>query len=275
MKHHWRIDGNVWRKNKREFFVNFTRIFLPWVYELTRCYKERGEFPMMACWLLPSYYTNDQDVEIAVFASVLIPDDDRVYQHVGDFRRLMGDNPYQWFISRGFVSLGTGDRRYHNTGGIRNNSIANYFALLWDKWNNRHQALPEICASVFSQDRRHIRLDTLRLVLGTSDGIGRGLWTIAPPEPCCPITQKVIVFLETFCPEYRKFGTIQEVIRLFGFDRDSDFFYASLAYAELQRRNPEGCSRLATVYQNRYKQGCLLGSVHWTGSKGILPDIDF
>ena len=114
----------------------------------------------------------------------------------------------------------------------------------------------------------------MRLVLETSDGIGRGAWASNPRYIKCPLTKPVKYLLETFFP-LRQYRDPDAAIKLFGFKRDYDFFYAALAYNDLQKRNPKGCSRLATVFQKRYDEGNLLRVHYWTSERdGILPKLD-
>ena len=81
--------------------------------------------------------------------------------------------------------------------------------------------------------------------------------------------------MKTFFPDYIKMHNIDDAINLFRFEKDSDFFYAALAYKELRERNPKGCSRLATVFQKRYSEENMLSFNYWGGNKAILPKIDF
>lgn len=91
-----------------DFFVDFTKFFRPWLHELTKQYKEKGCFPVMACWLLPSYYQDPKDIKIAAFVSMLIRDGDKMMERVDAFRCLMGESPWEWFRCRVFVSLSIG-----------------------------------------------------------------------------------------------------------------------------------------------------------------------
>lgn len=272
------------REQKREvrkvvisdFFTEFTKYFRPWLHELTKQYKEKGCFPVMACWLLPSYYQDDFDKEIAAFASMLIKDDEKVLERVEAFRHLMGDSPYKWFFTRSFVSLSMGHEQFRRTGGVLNKRIAEYFAAIYDNWSNRVSAVNLIMLKTFGDKDYIDKANMLRLVLGTSDGIGLGLWNINPQRRKCPLTGDVKALLNTFFPDYNRLHDVYAAISLFGFKSDFDFFYAALAYKELQKRNPKDCSRLATIYQRRYRVGNVFTSKRWLTGKvdGILPDID-
>jgi hypothetical protein len=259
-----------------DFFTDFTRYFRPWLHELTKQYKEKGSFPVMACWLLPSYYQDDLDKEIAAFASMLIKDDEKVLERVEAFRHLMGESPFMWFSTRAFVPLSIGNVQFRRTGGVLNRRIAEYFNTIYDNWANRQSAVNIIMKQTFSDTIYIDKAYMLRLVLGTSDGIGIGLWIIHYHRLKCPLTEDVKALLNTFFPDYVKLQDVNSAIRLFGFEKDCDLFYAALAYKELQKRNPKGCSRLATIYQRRYRVGNVFTSKRWLTGKvdGILPEID-
>ena len=277
-------EGEVRSKNVSDFFLQHSTWFRPWLHEVTRSYKERGVYPLMACWLLPSYYTDDMDREVAAFASMLIRD--RAYpdhhgkegidgvklmERVAEFRELLGEKPSEWFLGRRFVGLSVGEKQTKRTGGVMNAKIAEYFSLLYDGWAKRETCFWRIFDDYFEGETGENRARVLRLVLGASDGFGMGLWATMPPEPKCPFTGGVMDMLRTFFPDYKRLGDKDAAVRLFGFERDSDFFYATLAYEELQGRKPKECKRLATVYQKRYNDGVFRTSKCWIGKRdGIL-----
>ena len=258
-------EREIRRKVVADFWYSFTKFFRPWLYELTARYKERGEFPLMAAWLLPSYYTEPEDIEVAAIASKLIKDDDKLLQRVEAFRELMGESPSDWFKNREFVYLSMGKTQEERTAGVLNAKIAEFFSNVYDISLEVFRA-KRLC----DDDQERL----IRLVLGSSEGFGKDVWTIMPYDLKCPLTKSVIALLRTFFPDYYKMYDTDDAIKLFGFERDSDFFYAALAYQELQRRNPKGCSRLATIFQNRYNEGNQLGFKYWGGYYSILPEID-
>ena len=254
------------RKVVADFWYSFTKHFRPWLYELTEKYKERGDFPLMSAWLLPSYYTDPKDIEIAAIASKLIKDDDKLLQRVEAFRELMGECPSDWYYNREFVYLSMGKTQEQRTAGVLNVKIAEFFSNLYDRCK---EGFSPLCGCDDDQER------LIRLVLGTSGGFGKGVWTIMPYDLKCPLTKPVMSLLRTFFPDYARMHNIDDAINLFGFEKDCDFFYAALAYQELQRRKPKECSRLATVFQKRYSEENMLSFNYWGGNKAILPKIDF
>ncbi|MBR1526254.1 MAG: hypothetical protein IJ640_06295, partial [Prevotella sp.] len=66
------------KKNTGDYFVNFSRHLRPWLHELAQKYKERGEFPLLPMVILPSYYEDARDKEVAVFAGLLISDGETI-----------------------------------------------------------------------------------------------------------------------------------------------------------------------------------------------------
>lgn len=262
-------------KNISNYFLNFSVYFRPWLHELTTKYKERGIYPPMASWLLPSYYTEKDDIEVATYAAMLIRDDENVIDRVNEFRNLLGEHPYGWFKERQFISLSIGKSQLLVTGGVRNYKIAEYFSKIYDEWKGRRYVTSLIFAETFGADHYFKKLQLLMLVLGTCDGIGKGIWSVSSKDLRCPITKEVLYLLRTFFPDYKKVGDYHDAIKLFGFKVDTDFFYAALAYKDLQGTMPKECSRLANLYNKRYKECNANEKRDWLPytKRGILPKI--
>lgn len=292
----------VRKKNVGDYFLNTSRWHRDWLKELAMRYKARGDFPIMPITLLPSYYESQQDKEVAVFAALLFNDGDNTLERVSAFRNMFGKSPWEWFEHRKFVSLSLGMNRNKQTGGIHNWKIANLFGRLW---NECHIVTYEIPSEKIKQTfvrpigeqvemiakAQHCsyfyvltymledgcvghyfyKLRLLLQALACSDGFSFGLWTVDPLELKCPITHDLRVFLQTWFPDYRTFGSIDDAIRLFGFERDCDFFYAYLGYKELQKRNPKECSECATKYMNWYENGYRKKPYQW---REIVPRIE-
>ncbi len=288
------------KKNIGEYFVNFTKHHRPWLKELARKYKERGEFPLMGMSLLPSYYKCTEDKEVAVFAALRMNDGERTFERVSEFRELMGESPWEWFKDRKFFELSLGRNQDGRTGGVENWKIARMFDRLWQECIAYENCSPHGAVTIISpigQEFKRIvktqrcsyfdaltyllgdygvgnfyyKLRLLLQVLGSSDGFGLGLWKINNEELKCPLTSGVRQFLQTWFPDYRRYGSIDEAIGLFGFERDCDFFYAYLGYKELQKRNPMGCREYATRYQSWYECGIRKKQYQW---RAILPEIE-
>lgn len=268
------------KKNVGEYFLNTSRWHREWLKELARRYKERGEFPMMPMVVLPSYYNSILDKEIALFSALLIKDDAE-FEQIREFRNLLGDNPKEWFDKRGFVRLGIGWVQDKRTGGVLNWKIAKLLNRLWDEQLTIKQIAEIERCSYFDVLTYLVedcgvgdyfyKLRLLLMIAATFDGFGLGLWTVDQSELKCPLTSDVRLFLQTWFPNYRTYGSVDDAIRLFGFERDCDFFYAYLGYKELQKRNPKKCSECATRYLSWYDKGTYRKPHRW---REIIPEID-
>lgn len=269
------VREKVRQKNVRDYFLQYSQAVRPWLKELAEKYKAKGEFPLMPIQILPSYYTDVRDREIAAFVALLIPETENVLKNIGEFRQMLGESPWEWFKNRGFVRLGIGRVQDKRTGGVFNWKIAKMFSRLWDE----HFAKTTKAASSIGQTIRLIadiercsyfgvltylvedcgvgdyfyKLRLLLMIAATSDGFGLGLWSVDPSELKSPLTTDLRTFVSTWFPDYRRFGSIDDAIHEFGLDRDCDFFYCYLGYKELQKRNPKVCSEFATTYLRWYE----------------------
>lgn len=240
-----------------DFWLRFSVHFRPWLKELTRQYMEHNPMPPYACWILPSYYTDKDDREVAAMVGMLIKSDAQVYERCRAVRITIGEHPFAWFRDRGFVTLGFANVRNRLTGGVRYYRIANALSVLWEGRRREGRWIPE-ATSVDDKRARMARMSLLE-----------------SHDTLCPLTDGVCELLHTFWPDYRRFGDCDKAIHLFGLDRDCDFFYAALAWEDFQRRSPAESSRLVTVYHKRYKESNLLREYFWTGEReGILPKIN-
>ena len=292
----------VRKKNVGDYFLNTSRWHREWLKALAERYKARGEFPVMVLTLLPSYYDSIQDKEVAIFAALLFNDGENTLERVSAFRQMFGKSPWEWFEQRKFVGLSLGRNRNKQTGGIHNWKIANLFGRLWNECHIVTYEIPSekikqtfvqpigVQVDLIAKTQRCSYFDVLtymledcsvgnyfyklRLflqILACSDGFSLGLWSVDTSELKCPLTHDLRVFLQTWFPDYRTFGSIDDAIRLFGFERDCDFFYAYLGYKELQKRNPKRCSEYATKYMSWYEGGYRKKPYQW---RAILPEIE-
>jgi hypothetical protein len=275
-----KIDNNaqvrekIRQKNIRDYFLQYSQAVRPWLIELAEKYKAKGEFPLMPIQILPSYYTDVRDKEIAAFVALLIPETDNVLKNIGEFRLMLGESPWEWFKNRGFVRLGIGKVQDKRTGGVFNWKIAKMMDRLWGegcgitatytafgqaikKFAERHRCSYFDVQTYIFEDcgvgYYEYKLRLFLLILSTSDGFGLGLWSVDQSELKCPHTSDLRTFVSTWFPDYRRFGSIDDAIHEFGFERDCDFFYCYLGYKELQKRNPKACSEFATTYLKWYE----------------------
>jgi len=274
---------NVRKKNIGDYFLKYSQAVRPWLKELAEKYKAKGEFPMMPMVVLPSYYTDARDKEIALFAALLIKEDAE-FEQIREFRELIGDKPWEWFEKREFVRLGIGRVQDRRTGGVMNWKIAKLMDRLWDNCHILSYEIPTIgCKGTFIRPigfeidliakaqqcsyfdvltylvedccvgNYDYKLRLLLMIAAVSDGFGLGLWSVDPSELKSPLTTDLRTFLATFFSDYKKYGNSDDAIHLFGFDRDCDFFYCYLAYKELQKKKPKECSEFATTYLRWYE----------------------
>ena len=275
----------VRKKNVRDYFLQYSQAVRPWLKELAEKYKAKGEFPLMPIQILPSYYDSLQDKEIAAFVSLLIPETENVLKNIGEFRQMLGESPWEWFKNRGFVRLGIGKVQDKRTGGVFNWKIATLLNRIWEHIEKSPHAILLIgvkpkfkylaiealierasreCHCSYYDVLTYLvedccvgsydyKLRLLLMIAATSDGFGLGLWSVDPSELKSPLTTDLRTFLATFFPDYKRYGNSDDAIHLFGFERDCDFFYAYLAYKELQKRNPKVCSEFATTYLRWYE----------------------
>lgn len=262
-----------------KFFVTFSKQHVAFLKDLVVKYKEAGEYPLHPMLVLPSYYTDNRDREIAVFAALLLHDRCR-FENIYKFREMLGDHPWQWFLERGFVRLSLGNMQNKRTAGVDNWRIAGMFDAIYqerqyaiqmtrddDPWlydaffNVVIMRMCTFASSVscvvneylYGNVERKIR--SLLFVLGRSDGFSLGLWPIPQVEVKCPVTGEINRFMKTWFPNYSLAGGIDYAIDLFGFNSAGDFYYAFLAWKRLCMKDPKGCSRYATIYQKWYSEG--------------------
>lgn len=291
----------VRKKNITEYFQNFSRFHCEWLTELAEKYKSRGVFPLIPMYLLPSYYSDGRDKEVAAFAALLISDSSD-FSRIQAFRKMLGERPWEWFEKREFVRLSLGREQHKRTGGVEHWKIANLFNRLWDECYGLTYEIPSsdtnetlvmpIGVHVESIAKAQgcsyfdvltyllndccvgdyfYKLRLLLVVLGSSGGLGLGLWKIGREELRCPLSSGLRAFISAWFPDYRKVCSIDEAISLFGFESDADFFYAWLAYTELQKSDPKACAYYSTRYTVWYGLGTRKGRHVWRGMQPKIP----
>lgn len=294
------------KRNIANYFLNQSKYHRPWMQELADRYKDGVRTgtvaaPLIPMAVLPSYYKGKTDREIAAFAALHIAADGD-FERIQAFRELLGDSPLEWFQNRKFVKLSLGSLQDKRTGGVENWKIAKLMGKLWEGCHLFTYEIPvmkskETFLLSIGEDVKRIveeqrcsyfdaltyqledccvgqyfyKLRLLLMVLGTGDGFGLNLWEIPKEQLQCPLADGLRDFIQTWFPDYRRFGGVDDAIRLFGFERECDFFYAWLGYKELQKRNPKECSLYATRYQTWYDLGSRMKKYRWNGIQPKIP----
>lgn len=269
------VDKAVKKKFVSDYFTEFARFHCEFLRELTREYKEKGDFPVIPCAMLPLYYTDIRDKITAAVLGLLIKDDEKAMQHVREFAAMLGSHPYKWLCERHFLSLQVKTSFYDVTGGVKHERIANFSDSIYDIRDSLSLSFfscKGLSKALGKDSENKTRL--LSLVLGGSDGFGLNLWASYPLDIKCPLTAKVLRFIDEWMPDYHYYMTADEAIGLFGFDEESDFFYASLAWNDLCRRKPLECSRYSTQYLCAYRNSTHLRPYKWRNMIGTLRDGD-
>lgn len=278
------------RRNAREsFFLEFSKHIRSWLHELTREYKEASVFPFTPEWLLASYYNDAQDKEVAAFVGMKgarRTEEGKMLADVGELRKILGESPRKWFVSRTFAHLSRTDIKEISLETARLENVVQAMDALWGRCKVEKdgvvliRGIEETLKDEAGKNNRTLKAElnewlhytpaemsfkipVLFMVLGTNDGIGQGAWDIPVDERRCPINKEVLAFLKTWIPDYRKFGKADDAIHLFGFEKDCDFLYACWAWNDLKSRRMDECKYLVKRYSKWYEIGIGKHKCHW------------
>lgn len=273
-----------------EYVAHFGEYHLPWLHELAEKYKARGVFPTWAVITLPAYYEDVLDKEVAAFAGVLLPEG-CTYEQIQELREMLGEHPWEWFKTRGFVQLSLGDVQNYRTGGVQNWKIARFFDLIWKECRMidplRDEDIKRIAHTLWKLQSRNIMTVYGAMYYMVGDLARKPSFNLrllanlyvydfkllcdVPFNLKCPIADGIREFIKTWIPDYRgQMGTLDEAISLFGFKYHSDFLFAYLGYEELKKKYPKQCSAYATAYHRWYMRGIKKRESEW---KAIQPKI--
>lgn len=278
---HLREAREIRRRYTADWFVSFYSVaILPWLHRIAKEYKEKNGTHINGITLLPQYYTDVRDKEIAALASLFITDN-YVMEQVQAMRRIMVPSPWEWFANRGFVELGTGQTMNKRIGGsiygAKNIDVSSFFddiythiprcfiddpkASLYDYICSCNPCyLDEMLDELAAKGK--ISANKLRwyFIVLEDEVYGSGALSYVR---LCPITDEVKFLVKTFFPDYRTYGTIDDAIRLFDFDDDVDFFYAAMAYKELSKQRPKDMKRMNTSVPRLYKGRDSISAFLW------------
>lgn len=291
---------DVRAKIMSDYFQNYSRYHRIWMQELADRVKDRGEFGIHK-FMLADYYQHPKDKELALFASLVVSENDNIIMQVEHLGELLTDNPTEWYRNRGFVRLGINSERSKYIRGSRQPywRLANVMARCWDIehptvpgnsptiWKDRTDLESEVLQTMRTTHTNPFgaftyyltdvgvgqfiwSLNFLALRLFRNSGLGMGLWGTGNEELMCPWNSELSLFLKTWFPDYRRVGSPEQCVKLFELDDDVDFFYAWLGYKELQKRSPKICREYATTYQRWYEMGVNKKPYRF---RRILPEI--
>ena len=282
----YREDVEVAKKTRQDYFSEFSTYHREWLRELVAKYKDRGMFPIFPTQII-EYYSDDADKEVAIISTFCMDWNKNELEQIAVLRDMMGEHPYEWYKSRSFVTLGIGKnqgRRLEGNPAVSYWKIAKLFSILYDMCHGRNvsvlkrgglanfcKKVKEVCNFPNMEYKRGV----VELVLRTSDGIGRNLWATDPQKVKSPVTSKIRAFIRLWFPDVDSKWTFDESVSLFCLEYDYDMFYAYLAYQELCRVNPVECRKYLTRYQSRWKTGAYYRRCEWSGSRNIMPEINF
>lgn len=274
--------NEVRKASVSKFFTNFTPWHRAFMKELAEKYKAVGKFPFIPIRELAMSYRNIRDMEVAALVGLMVKEGGDKRRAVREFRLMMGESPWEWFRGRSFALLSTGARQEERIGG----SVGWKIAAFLDGFANHENDYKRRNSWLYWMRKIGVeewKIRTFQMVMVERGGVGLSLWANHKAHCLlCPNDKGVREFVKLWMPEFRVRGggrssfTFDEAVRLYGFRRDLDFFYAYLGWKELCRRNPRECSRYTTTYQKRYNDGSLVDKFFWLDKKrGVFPEIDF
>ncbi len=271
-------------KTQTEYFLRFIEKYhRPLLQAIADRYKGRGVFPAYPEYLLPSFYDDKADMEIAALAGMLVDD-------VTQMREVMGGHPAEWFRRRNFVLLSMGDTQNGRTGGALNWRISAFFNELHDLTLGGRVSIMQSflgesarlavtlesaimeTARVAGVDLNPIRLRTALAVLSPSEGIGLSIWDNCPFKAQNPLTSDVKRFLGYWWPDKPSEVSQDDAISMFGLAGDLDFLYASLGWDEMVKADRAKCLQYVKYYQLWFRKGGMERPYRW---RDALPEVSF
>lgn len=274
-------------KVRCEYLRSFSMHHRRFLAALISEYKRKKLLPINQWTMLPAYYTDVSDKEIACFACPLIGHGDPM-ANVQAFREMFGESPWRWFAERRFVDLSIGDMQDKKTGGRANWVIAGMFDALWQACDDdfgrveRLQTLIDFNARMAGDTHfdslkvflgGHFDDDTLYmlfLILSHAARIGQCVWDIDPSELRCPVTAPLWSFLKLWFPDARCGERRWDGIKILC-DDEIDFLWAYWAWERLYERRPDACRSYVRMYRIWYANDSDARPHDW---ERIFPPID-
>ena len=261
------------KKTRISWFRECSRTEREWLQQVADAYKEKLSRQRLHPFTLTTYYDDDEDKLISAFACLLLNDSATLLLQTQDMYAKLTASPQTWFNKRAFVELSHGDMQNISLKGYvhtKNWMIAALMNELW-MWKNDYADNVDFDELPFRIPEYRQRL--LRLVLGTSDGIGIDLWPMAPHEILCPVNNAIKDFLHMWFPDYTGAMSDDEAVQAFGLRHEYDMYYAYLGFKELMKTDARtGLSKAVRSFGTRYRNGTKIPRCH---IKLKLPEIRF
>ena len=266
------------KKGYSEFFWMLAKYHIPYLHDIAKKYKESGLIGLHTFYLA-DYYQTPKDKEIALFASLYVSKNGAIRKQAQHIRKIMGKSPAIWYEKRKFVSLALGknQKKRIEVGGHQYWKLAELFQRFWEiehPANGRRTDMESEVLALMQEndwsaekallylfDGIDLPLDSewkirmLLICLFRRDGFGYGLWGFGDEPLNVPWSRLTYSFLKEWLPDYRKYGSKDECVKLFRFDDDVDFLYATLGYNKMRKLYPAECSHYSTLYSYRYRLG--------------------
>lgn len=263
------------RKNVTlQFFKEFAKNHVAWIQKLADAYKS-SDAKRLGIFGLANNYSNDRDVEIALFACLLLSDNEHLLKQQETVYEILGSHPYSKIIKgRGFVEISTGENQNKRVPGtfVLYFEVAQLLSRLYDiieeygsvcncvwsimtenKFFDPYIALSNILMGMKINQRQY-KLNLLLLILCTKDGIGMDLWNLPKESLLCPENKSIIEFLEIWLPDYHECGlTFDRAVNAFELKSQTDFYYAYCGFELLRKLKATEVAKYVHLYQTRWK----------------------
>lgn len=277
--------------NKKNYYRKFAQWFLLWLRGVIQLAKDEHLEPLLPTSVLPSYYTDKWDKEVAAFAALQIQarDVSRAINGVSELREMIGEHPWEWFVNRKFISFSVDNTNFSVVSAYK---VAKMFSYLWDichlQTNDGKKDLSIVCpigvaVSRKAYDEQVTYMDALKDMLGDSVAhsygdrrlrilllslclradFSVGIWESDNAGLKCPLLPEAKFFADQFIPDYSDYGDLDDGIDIMGLSI-SDFLYAAWGWKYLCKRNPSECKRLQHMYTSFYKKGYCTPKTFWT-----------
>lgn len=264
-------------------FIDFAKHHIVWMKQLKDSFLKTGDFGIRP-ELFADYYSDIKDKEVVLLASMLITMSGNCYGRIQQYRNIIGEHPWEWFKNRGFSCIkNIWPKERARLFGLMDawwqecfkdgfgKSIGESLFFGCEKYGISPLEMMERTCVLRGWKISRLRMAIILLFCSNSHGIGTGLWNISEDKIIIPITGPLVGFLQTWMPNFKKYGSPDECIPLF--DMDSvDFYYCYLAYEKLKYAHPQECSKYASYYFEVYHNRSYIEPKIW---RKKLPKIDF